>query len=140
MRLNVLMPLYNRHLTLVQSPVFSSPLLHIILYTHRLYYIHCSLLPQPYPLHLPPHVHHHHPHHNLQPLSHNHLNLLLLVLWSLTPSLAYASLGLNLTLILSYTEPSSVEKALANPRRFEAIKAEYDAHQRNKTWTLIPLP
>lgn len=42
--------------------------------------------------------------------------------------------------LLAYTEPKSVKTTLANPNRYSAMKAEYDALLSNGTWSLVPLP
>jgi len=47
---------------------------------------------------------------------------------------------IHLTLLLTNVEPTNYKQALADPIWFDAMKAEYDALIRNKTWSLVPLP
>jgi histone deacetylase 1/2 len=47
---------------------------------------------------------------------------------------------LNPKLLLTHTEPKTAKQALADPKWHEAMKAEFEALQKNQTWTLMPLP
>lgn len=47
---------------------------------------------------------------------------------------------INPTLLLAHVEPKTVKQALANPTWLAATKEEFDALQRNHTWTLVSLP
>ncbi|CAJ2642533.1 unnamed protein product [Trifolium pratense] len=46
----------------------------------------------------------------------------------------------NPTLLLTHTEPKTVKQALSIPQWYNAMKDEFDALQRNQTWTLVSLP
>jgi histone deacetylase 1/2 len=46
----------------------------------------------------------------------------------------------NPTLLLSHTEPKTARQALTDPKWHSAMKEEYEALQKNQTWTLVPLP
>ncbi|KAK2367079.1 hypothetical protein QL285_080397 [Trifolium repens] len=47
---------------------------------------------------------------------------------------------INPKLLLTHTEPKTAKHALADPKWHEAMRAEFEALQRNQTWTLMPLP
>jgi len=47
---------------------------------------------------------------------------------------------LNPTLLLAHNEPKSVKQALADSKRFNAMKQEHEALMNNKTWDLVSLP
>ena len=47
---------------------------------------------------------------------------------------------LNPNLFLTYTEPMNVKQALLDPKWRAAMKEEFDALQKNNTWSLVPLP
>lgn len=47
---------------------------------------------------------------------------------------------LNPSIFLLHFEPKSVKVALQDPKWFTAMQEEYDALERNKTWSLVPLP
>jgi len=46
---------------------------------------------------------------------------------------------LNPNLFLTYTEPMNVKQALLDPKWRAAMKEEFDALQKNNTWSLVPL-
>ncbi|KAK2454628.1 putative mitochondrial protein [Trifolium repens] len=46
----------------------------------------------------------------------------------------------NPKLLLTHTEPKTVKQALTDPKWYDAMKSEFDALQKNETWTLVPLP
>jgi histone deacetylase 1/2 len=46
----------------------------------------------------------------------------------------------NPKLLLSHTEPKTVRQALIDLKWHNAMKEEYEALQKNQTWTLVPLP
>ncbi|MCH92850.1 retrovirus-related Pol polyprotein from transposon TNT 1-94, partial [Trifolium medium] len=46
----------------------------------------------------------------------------------------------NPTLLLTSTEPKTVKQALQDPNWYNAMKEEFDALQRNQTWSLVSLP
>ena len=43
-------------------------------------------------------------------------------------------------MLLAYVEPKFVEQALQDPKWIVAMKDEFDALERNNTWSLVPLP
>jgi len=47
---------------------------------------------------------------------------------------------LNPNLFLTYTEPKNVKQALLDPKWRAAMQDEFDALQKNSTWSLVPLP
>lgn len=44
------------------------------------------------------------------------------------------------TLLLTHVEPRNVKQALQDPNWFAAMQEEFHALQRNRTWSLVPLP
>jgi histone deacetylase 1/2 len=46
----------------------------------------------------------------------------------------------NPKLLLTHAEPKTARQALTDPKWYHAMKEEFDALQRNQTWTLVPLP
>ncbi|CAJ2668996.1 unnamed protein product [Trifolium pratense] len=46
----------------------------------------------------------------------------------------------NPKLLLTSSEPKTVKQALKDPQWYTAMKEEFDALQRNQTWTLVKLP
>ncbi|MCH85062.1 histone deacetylase, partial [Trifolium medium] len=46
----------------------------------------------------------------------------------------------NPTLLLTNTEPKTVKQALQDPNWYNAMKEEFDALQKNQTWSLVSLP
>lgn len=44
------------------------------------------------------------------------------------------------SLLLTHVEPRNVKQALKDTKWYAAMKDEFDALQRNNTWTLVPLP
>jgi histone deacetylase 1/2 len=42
--------------------------------------------------------------------------------------------------LLAHTEPKTAKQALTDPKLYNAMKEEFDALQKNETWTLVPLP
>jgi histone deacetylase 1/2 len=46
----------------------------------------------------------------------------------------------NPKLLLTHAEPKTAKQALTDPKWYNAMKEEFDALQRNQTWTLVPLP
>lgn len=46
----------------------------------------------------------------------------------------------NPTLLLTHLEPKTIKQALADPTWLAAMKTEFDAQQKNCTWSLVSLP
>lgn len=66
------------------------------------------------------------------------------ILWSLEQRILCLDLPnfqprINPTLLLAHAEPKSVKQDLHDPKWLAAMKDEFDALERNHTWSLVPL-